>query len=69
MPTPDIEPALTVVQLLRVVQKERFVQRLAELAPRDDRRPEGEAGNAMPVHPRRPSDLSGGAAAAVDFED
>lgn len=64
MPTSDLGPRLTAVQRLRIAQRQRFVRRL-----RGPKRPGGEAGEAVPVRPDRPLDLSGGAAAALEFDD
>jgi len=65
---PDLGPRPTAAQQRRIAQWERFLQRLAESLRRGPRKP-GEAGEAVPVKPDRPLDLSGGAAAALDFED
>jgi len=65
---PDLGPRPTAMQQRRIAKWERFMQRLAESLRRGPRKP-GEAGEAAPVKPDRPLDLSGGAAAALDFED
>jgi len=45
---------------------------LVRTAVKRGRRPDargGEAGEPVPVNPNRPLDLSGGAAAALEFDD
>ena len=67
--TPDLPSAH---ERIRKQQQRRAVQevfeRLARRFPhlRNRRKPRGEG---MPVNPNKPSHLTGGAAAALDFED
>ena len=67
MPVPDLAPRRTPAERLRRAQEKAFLQRLAERI-RHRRRPDGEAGESVPVAPDRPLDLSGGAAAALEFD-
>lgn len=83
MPMPDLGPHRTSIEQLGVAQERATVQRLARLKQiravvsqrmadrlrRRGKRPGGEAGEAVPVKPNRPLDLSGGAAAALEFDD
>ncbi len=69
MPIPDLGPRSTVIQQLRAAQARGFMQRLAESLRRGRKKPGGEAGEAVPVKPGRPLDLSGGAAAPLKFDD
>ena len=66
MPIPDLGPRSTVIQQLRAAQARGFTQRLAESLRRGRKKPGGEA---VPVKPDRPLDLSGGAAAPLKFDD
>ena len=69
MPIPDLGPRSKAMQQLRAAQARAFMQRLAEPLRRGRKKPGGEAGEAVPVRPDRPLDLSGGAAAALEFDD
>ena len=67
MPTPDLGPRLSSEERLRIAQDKAFVRNMVERVRR--RRSDGEAGEGVPVEPNRPSNLSGGAAAALEFDD
>ena len=69
MPTPDLGPRLSPAERLRLAREKTFVRRMVERLRRGPRRPGGEPGESIPVQPDRPLDLSGGAAAALAFDD
>ncbi len=66
MPISDLGPRSEAMQQLRAAQARGFMQRLAESLRRGRKKPGGEA---VPVRPDRTLDLSGGAAAALEFDD
>ncbi|MBI0473881.1 hypothetical protein D9601_00700 [Sphingomonas sp. MA1305] len=68
MPIPDLGPRRSAEERLRIARDKAFARRLADRMRR--RPPRGEAGgDPCPVTPDRPLDLSGGAAAALEFGD
>ena len=67
MPTPDLGPRRSAEERLRLARDKAFVRRMVDRLRR--KRPGDEAGQAAPVTPHRPLDLSGGAAAALEFDD
>lgn len=69
MPIPDLGPRLTAEERLRIARERTFVRRMVGRLRRGPRRPGGEAGEGVPVEPNRPLDLSGGAAAALEFDE
>jgi hypothetical protein len=69
MPIPDLGLRLTAEERLRIAQDRMFVRRMVDRVRRNQKRPGGEAGESVPVEPSRPSNLSGGAAAALEFDD
>ena len=82
MPIPDLGPSRSPVEQLGVAQERAAVRRLARLKQiraasqrladrlrRGGKRPGGEAGETVPVEPNRPLDLTGGAAATLEFDD
>lgn len=69
MPIPDLGPRLSSEQRLRIAREKTFVRRMVDRLRRDRKRPDGESGETVPVEPDRPSNLSGGAAAALEFDD
>lgn len=68
MPIPDLGPRLSSEELLRIARERTFAWRMGDRLRRRGKRPGGEAGEAVPVEPNRPLDLSGGAAAALEFD-
>lgn len=68
MPIPDLGQRRSSEKRFRIVQEMTFVRRLGDRLRRGSKRPGGEAGEAVPVEPNRPLDLSGGAAAALEFD-
>lgn len=69
MPTPDLGPRLSSQERLRIAQDKAFVRNMVERVRRNIKRSDGEAGESVPVEPHRASNLSGGAAAALEFDD
>ena len=69
MPTPDLGPRRSSEERLRIARERTFASRLADRIKRRNKRRDGEAGDSVPVEPNRPNDLSGGAAAALEFDD
>lgn len=69
MPVPDLGPRLSSEERLRIAQDKAFVRKMVERVRRNIKRSDGEAGESVPVEPNRPSNLSGGAAAALEFDD
>ena len=69
MPIPDLGPRFTSEDRLRIAQERTFARRLADRPRPGRKRPDGETGEPCPVDPNRPLDLSGGAAAALEFDD
>ena len=67
MPTPDLGPRRSAEERLRLAQEKAFARRMVDRIRR--KRPGDEAGHAEPAAPDRPRDLSGGAAAALEFDD
>jgi hypothetical protein len=52
-----------------MAQDKAFVRSMVDQVRRNRKRSDGEAGENVPVEPNRPSNLSGGAAAALEFDD
>ena len=69
MPIPDLGPSRSSEELLRVARDWTLAHGFAARLRRGRKRPDGEAGETVPVEPNRPLDLSGGAAAALTFDD
>ena len=69
MPIPDLGPRLSAQERLRIAQEKTFVRRFSDRIRRGKKRPGDEPGETVPVEPNRPLDLSGGAAAELNFED
>ena len=69
MPVPDLGPRLSSEERLRVAREKTFVRRMVDRLRRNHKRSDGEAGESVPVEPNRPNNLSGGAAAALEFDD
>jgi hypothetical protein len=67
VPTPDLGPRRSAEERLRLARDKAFMRRMVDRVRR--KRPGDEAGQAEPVTPDRPRDLSGGAAAALEFDD
>ena len=67
-PVSDLQPGSASAQ--RAAERNIVAQIQARLGRRRGRKPDGEAGGELcPVEPNRPLDLSGGAAAALEFDD
>jgi hypothetical protein len=69
MPVPDLGPRRTSEERLRIARDKAFVRQMNERLRRGRKRPDDESGESVPVTPDRPLDLSGGAAAALAFDD
>ena len=69
MPTPDHAPRRSSEERLRIVQERADIRRLMDRIRRGKKRGDGEAGEGVPVEPNRPNNLSGGAAAALEFDE
>lgn len=67
-PGPDLDRRLPPIDPLPRLGLPRLPRHLGRNGPKRRRDPKGEAGG-LPVRPDRPSGLSGGAAAAMDFDD
>ncbi|WP_374943942.1 hypothetical protein [Sphingomonas sp.] len=69
MPTPDHAPRRSSQERLRIAQERAFARIVVERVRHLRKRFDGEAGESVPVEPNRPNDLTGGAAAALEFDD
>lgn len=69
MPTPDHAPRRSSEERLRLALKRAGIQRFADRLRRGKKRGDGEVGEGAPVEPNRPNNLSGGAAAALEFDE
>ncbi|UVO49850.1 hypothetical protein M0208_04690 [Sphingomonas sp. SUN019] len=72
MPTHDHSPRrLSVERLLRAQERAGLRRLVARFKKRDrkPKRPADDGGEGVPVEPNRPNNLTGGATAALEFDD
>jgi hypothetical protein len=69
MPVADRAPRRSSRDRLRLAQERALAGTIAGRSRRLRKRRDGEVGESAPVEPNRPDNLSGGAAAALEFDD
>ena len=72
MPTHDHAPRRSQAEIARRKHHERLMaQIMPQAVPRKRKRPgkDGAGGDPVPVEPNRPNNFTGGAAAALEFDD